>query len=393
MAGMSPCRADETPEFSTSVREVDARPLRHRRTVCLFATGQGGTIIAVGRESKDAGMALLSEIVDSLGGMAQKQQLVRRGARDRDLTYAVRIGDVVRVRNGWYSTRDERSPELRAVRVGGRLTGISAIAAMGGWVLGTHPLHVAVNENAARLRDQHNRHRSLKVKASSGVVLHWGSPEKASRGTAVSVGARDALERVVLDEDLETAVAAVDWALHTGQLDLIDFETLILRLPAERRGIREWVDPDCESLPESLSRTRLRLSGHNVVAQLPMSGGRRIDLVVDEIAAIEVDGEEHHRDRFETDRSKDIDITLMGLHSMRPSARTVFHDWGRFERAVEVAIAAHVNSSRAAENSGIVSRHPFSARGMSGWRRRPRRRMPEFSTGRTADSGNGGGRA
>src|SRR5258707_14354661 len=92
-------------------------------------------------KAKYARMALLSEIVNSLGGMAQKQQLVRRGAHDRDLTAAVRSRDVVRVRNGWYSTMDETSPELRAVRVGGRLTGISAIAAPGGWVLGEHRLH------------------------------------------------------------------------------------------------------------------------------------------------------------------------------------------------------------------------------------------------------------
>jgi very-short-patch-repair endonuclease len=325
-------------------------------------------------------MALLSEIVDSLGGMAQKQQLVRRGAGDRDLTYAVRIGDVVRVRNGWYSTMDEHSPQLRAVRVGGRLTGISAIIAQGGWVLDKHPLHVAINDNAGRLRTQHNRHQMLKVKATGGVVLHWASRDQMRYGTAVSVGLLEALERVSLDEEFEVAVAAIDWALHTGQLDIVDFETLISRLPNERRGIRDWIDPNCESLPESLSRTRLRLRGHEVASQQAMTGGRRIDLVVDGIAAIEVDGEEHHRDRFETDRAKDIDITLMGLHGIRPSARTVFRDWARLARAIEVAIAARVGHPRRVENSGVPLSHPFAEPGMTGWRRRPRRRTPEFST-------------
>jgi very-short-patch-repair endonuclease len=328
---------------------------------------------------EDSRMALLSEIVNSLGGMAQKQQLVRRGAGDRDLTYAVRTGDVVRVRNGWYSTMDERSPQLRAVRVGGRLTGISAIAARGGWVLGVHPLHVAINQNAARLRTQHNRHEKLKVQATGGVVLHWESRLQMQRGSAVSVGLVDALERVVLDEEFENAVAALDWALHSGQLDIIDFESLILRLPIERRGIRDWVDPSCESLPESLARTRFRLSGHSVESQRPMADGRRIDLVVDDVAAIEVDGEEYHRDRFEADRTKEIEITLMGLHALRPSARTVFRDWAYFERAVEVAIAARVVHPRVAENSGLLSSRPFRVAGMTGWRRRPRRRTPEFS--------------
>jgi very-short-patch-repair endonuclease len=323
-------------------------------------------------------MALLSEIVNSLGGMAQKRLLVRRGVRDHDLTRAVRSGDVVRVRNGWYSTMPESSPQLRAVRVGGRLTGISAIAALGGWVLNNHPLHVAVHDNAGRLRTQDNRHQKLNVRSTRGVTLHWSSREQDARGTAVCVALVDALERVVLDEEFETAVAAIDWALRTEQLDLVDFETLILRLPRERRGIRQWIDKDCDSLPESLARTRLRLSGHDVSSQQPMVGGRRIDLVVDGIAAIEVDGDRFHRERFEADRSKDVDITLMGLHALRPSARLVFRDWQHFERAVDVAIACR-KSSAGAENSGVRFRRPFAARGMTGWRRRPHRRSPEFS--------------
>jgi hypothetical protein len=63
-------------------------------------------------------------MVELLGGMAQKQQLVRLGARDRDLTRAVRLREVHRARQGWYTTLDERSPQVQAVRIGGRLTGL-----------------------------------------------------------------------------------------------------------------------------------------------------------------------------------------------------------------------------------------------------------------------------
>lgn len=331
-------------------------------------------------------MTLLSEIVNSLGGMVQKQQLVRRGARDRDLTYAVRTGDVVRVRNGWYSTMDERSPELRAVRVGGRLTGISAVVARGGWVLGQHPLHVAVNDNAARLRTQHNRHRRLNVESPGGVVLHWGSREQAERGTAVSVGLLDALERVVLDENFETAVAALDWALHTQQIDIVDLETLILRLPIERRGIRDWVDEDCESLPESLARTRFQLAGHRVESQVRLGGGQRIDLVVEGQIGVEVDGKGHHLTRFDYDRSKDVQITLDHKHAMRPSANMVFKQWSTFALAVDTALA---DRGFVFENSGTPRRDPMRIRTLKGFRRRPPRRSPEFSTGEWDVAGSG----
>ena len=334
-------------------------------------------------------MADIAALVHDLGGMAQKRQLVARGARDLDLTRAVRTGEVIRVRNGWYSTLEEHSPQVQAVRVGGRLTGISAIAAMDGWVLGDHPLHVSVNANAARLRSSRNRHVRFNVRAPRGVVLHWDDRELAARGSAVSVGLVDALVAVILDEELETAVAALDWALHTGVLDVVDFETIILRLPVDRRGIRDWVDHACESLPESLSRTRFRLEGHRVTTQLRMDDGRRIDLIVDEVAGIEVDGDQYHRATFAADRSKDADITLMNLHALRPTAQMVFTEWPRVAAMVNAALAMHRDFVPVSENSGMRTRSPFSARGMTGWRRRPVRRIPEFSQRREAEGGGG----
>jgi hypothetical protein len=323
----------------------------------------------------------IAEIVRSCGGMCQKRQLVRRGARDLDLTRAVRSGEVARVRNGWYTTMDDRSAEVRAVRVGGRLTGISAVIARGGWVLDAHPLHVSVHENASRLRTQQNRHKRLDVHAPRGVALHWDDPEVSEWGTAVSVGLVDALVRVVLDEEFETAVAAMDWALHAGALDLIDLETLILRLPLERRGIRDWVDADCESLPESLARTRLGLSGHEIRSQVRLDNAKRIDLVVDEIVAIEVDSDEFHRAHFVRDRVKDVDITIERFHALRPTAGMVFNDWDRFASAVEIALEERRRAKVVHENSGNRPWRPFTARGMTGWRGRPRRRTPEFSKG------------
>ncbi|HEY4268469.1 MAG TPA: hypothetical protein VGM94_09785 [Galbitalea sp.] len=324
-------------------------------------------------------MVDVARLVHDLGGMAQKRQLVARGARDIDLTRAVHSGEVIRVRNGWYSTMADGSPEVQAVRVGGRLTGISAIIALGGWVLGRHPLHVSVNGNAARLRSPRNRRVRFGAKSSRGVTLHWDHGELASRGSSMSVGLVDALLAVVLDESLETAVAALDWALHTGILDVIDFETVISRLPRDRRGIRDWVDPACESLPESLARTRFRLAGRRVETQVRMVGDRRIDLVVDGVAGVEVDGEEFHLTKFDADRSKDVDITMMRLHALRPTARMVFHEWDRVAQMVDAAIAMHVNAPRGSENSGSRARSPYGNGGLAGWRRRPRRRSPEFS--------------
>lgn len=283
-------------------------------------------------------MVHIASIVHRLGGIAQKQQLVAHGARDKDLTEAVRSGDVIRARQGWYTTLPTGSLAVRAVRVGGRLTGISAIHAAGGWVLGDSPLHVSVPINSARLRQQFNRFALLDVGDTQGVAVHWDSVDVSNRGSVASVGIMDALHRVIRDESLERAVAAMDWALHANLLDGFDLQVLNLSLPKSVRGVTDWVDPACESLPESLARTRLRMAGHDVVSQVPLRTGEFIDLVIDGCVALEVDGEQFHRDSFERDRAKDLECTVAGFHVLRPSARAVFGQWGKVALAIDEAL-------------------------------------------------------
>jgi len=309
-------------------------------------------------------MAHIASNVHALGGIAQKQQLVARGARDIDLTRAVRNGDVIRARQGWYTTLPADSLTVRAVRVGGRLTGISAIQAAGGWVLGETSLHVSVPVNSARLRQQYNRFARHDTLNTKGVTIHWDSEVVGERGTVASVGILDALHRVIRDEPLERAVAALDWALHSNAIDEFDLQLLRLSLPQTLRGVTAWSDAQCESLPESLVRTRLRLAGHHVVSQIPLQTGEAIDLVVDGCLAVEVDGDEFHRDRFERDRSKDLECTIAGFHTLRPSARAVFGQWDRVMHAIDRALSGRgvvLGNARPAgtpvrfENSGVVT--------------------------------------
>lgn len=325
-------------------------------------------------------MTDIAAIVENLGGMAQKRQLVRRGARDIDLTAAVREGNVFRARQGWYCTIAPMDERVRAVRVGGRLTGISAIIALGGWVLADHPLHVSVPRNAARLRSRRNRRVRFDITKRQNVVLHWDDPELGGRGTSMVVGLLDALRRVVLDESIETAVAALDWALRTGQIEDFDVELLLAELPREFNGLRDLIDPACESLPESLARTRLRLGGHEVVTQVRLGASQRIDLVIDGCVALETDGREFHWERFEIDRRKDVDITLQRLHGLRASAQMVFREWDDVRLAIEIALSTHLDAPADA-NSGKLHGHRVVVPGSARIRRNRERGFPEFPTG------------
>ena len=327
-------------------------------------------------------MVDIREAVESLGGFAQKQQLVRLGARDRELTRAVKSGLVVRVRNGWYSTLPESDQRLRALRVGGRLTGLSAIVAMGGWVMSSQVLHVAVNENAGRLRTPHNRRRRLDSRVPGSVRVPWEPRDHAHRGEASVVALIDALFRVVMDEKLEEAVAALDWALHVHLIDRVDVERLMLRLPHDLSWIAGWVDAACESLPESFSRTRFRLAGHTVRSQVPLLSEERIDLLVDGVAAVEVDGRTHHADSFLPDRAKDLRITIAGFHALRPAASMVFRNWDDVYLAVSIAL---IERGRALPppvgNSGFGRFGPKSRAVFIRGRRNVRYNFPKISTG------------
>jgi len=330
-------------------------------------------------------MDTVAALVRSLGGIAQKKQLIGRGARDLDLTRAVRDGSVIRARQGWYTTLSVMDARVRAVRVGGRLTGISAIEQSGGWVLGKHSLHVSVHDNAARLRSTSNLHVRFDSSVDVEVELHWDDRAVAQRGTPWAVDIRDALYRVVLDEPFEEAVAALDWAVRSCSVDRMDFEEILKSLPAEYSRLGHWVDALCDSLPESISRTRLRLRGHHVESQRPLGDLRKIDLVVDRCVGLEIDGEQFHLHRFESDRSKDLDITILRLHCLRPSARAVFRDWDRVLLAIETAVSTHVDVPVTAfGDSGLWRQERVNVPGTMRQHRRVRRRSPEFPKERGA---------
>jgi very-short-patch-repair endonuclease len=242
-------------------------------------------------------------------------------------------GTLRRPRRGWYSTAHPTDPRFRAVAIGGRLTGASALRELGAWMLDPPTLlHVAVPRTAARLRSYD----------PAGVRVHWGRERDAPISHAI-VGVRDALLRVVLDEEVEMAVACLDWAFATGRLDRFGFETILRALPATARVIRQWVDPRSQSVLESVARVRLLGRGWSVETQQSFGDLRSVDLLVEGQVALELDGWEWHRTRFHEDREKDLAAAAGGWHVLRVSAPILRTGWPHVESAIEAALAARRN--------------------------------------------------
>ena len=134
----------------------------------------------------------------------------------------------------------------------------------------------------------------------------------------------------------------------------------------------------CDSLPESLARTRCSATGWQVTLQAPWRPGlERIDLLIEGSVALEVDGEEFHRDRFEQDRERDLSISEHGLHALRPSARQVYMRWPLVQSAVEAALAER-GILVPLHNSGVASVSRPATRRRPAWAPVRERGSPEL---------------
>jgi very-short-patch-repair endonuclease len=266
--------------------------------------------------------------VSARGGVASGRDLIAAGVSRRELTRAVASGVLSRPRLGWYSTLPSAHPRYRAVRIGGRLTGVSALADLGAWVLSPPSrIEVAVPRGSARLRPD------------PGATLHWVDDPSPPASASV-VGVVAAVTRVILDHDLEVSVPCVDWALQTRAIDLPTWRRLVERLPQSARCVDLWVDASSESVLESVARVRLVRAGFRVRSQVPVGWSQAIDLVIADHVAMELDGKEHHEATFESDRRKDLRITAEGRHPLRVSYRMLRGAWPEVEGAVRAALRA-----------------------------------------------------
>jgi hypothetical protein len=137
---------------------------------------------------------LLLDVIDRLGGVVSRRQLRAWGVDDGAIDVAAWYGwAVIRVRKGWYARADEPPQVLRAWRMGGRLTCVSALEYHSGVAAG-RVLHVEVANGSCQLRDPDDRKKRLGPDAP--VVVHWtrhpgpGSERAVTESHALAVAAR-----------------------------------------------------------------------------------------------------------------------------------------------------------------------------------------------------------
>ncbi|WP_434810483.1 DUF559 domain-containing protein [Microbacterium sp. bgisy189] len=253
-----------------------------------------------------------------------RAELREMGLSGREITTAVRRGDILRPRQGCYVARDAPELFVQAVRVGGRLACVSLLAELGVFVFDATPLHVHMEPNASRMRAPAGC-TSLLPRTQRAVRLHWRAPERPPTAGCVSI--IDALIDAVRCQEPRYAIATLDSALNRGWADLDDIAEVFAALPARYGALKRWIDGAAQAGTETLVRLMLMRLGCHVDLQVAFSGVGWVDLVVDEWLVVECDSKEFHSswEQQRKDYRRDRRLAELGFCVLRLTAEDILY--------------------------------------------------------------------
>jgi very-short-patch-repair endonuclease len=285
----------------------------------------------------------IEKTINELGGIASRSQLYARGFSGGDITTAVRLGLTWRVRRAHYVTSAAQSEAILAVRVGGRLAGISAARSYGLWAGFDRRIHVAVAANAARLRTQFAPSKSDYLTpdiAPREIELHWLA-RLETNAECWRVTLDECLVQVLQWSDAETAVACLDTARRQFGLTDADLARIFAGQNASVRVKAGASRPGSDSGVESIVRQRLKRIGVEVEQQVEIPVVGRVDMLVRSARlVIEVDSKGYHSspEQFENDRRRGAELAAIDHRELRLSFQRVFEEWAWCERTVLAAL-------------------------------------------------------
>lgn len=266
-------------------------------------------------------------------GVAPRSAFLSQGITSYALGRAVHAGQVQRVRRAWYAMPDADEHVVRAVRVGGALSCITALERAGIWVRSEPTVHVAIPANGGRLRSAADT-QVVFLDDPSGVSLHWTTaPGVTVRSVATIV---DSLAHAALCQPEELALVAIDCALNKKLVSMGDLIRRFEALPRYARRLLARADARSQSGLETLARVRLRRLRIKVRTQVFIEGVGRVDVLVGDRLVLELDGYGFHAtgESFETDRRRDLALAARGYRVIRLSYRQVMFEWNEAERVI-----------------------------------------------------------
>ncbi len=133
----------------------------------------------------------------------------------------------------------------------------------------------------------------------------------------------------------------LDTALSAGVATVAGLSRIFRDEPENARSVAASARPGSDSGVESIVRQRLQARGHIVEQQVHVSGVGRVDMRVDGLLYVELDGFAYHSGRaaFERDRIRDTALALAGGRRLRVSAIQVLEHGDEVVATIEALLA------------------------------------------------------
>ncbi|RNE62640.1 endonuclease domain-containing protein [Cryobacterium tepidiphilum] len=259
--------------------------------------------------------------------VATTAQLLAAGATSKSLHAAVDNQYLVRARRGQYVLPGTDRHILEAVRLGGRLGCIAALADGGVFAFDASTTHIHLPPHATRLRSPHDRFQPLNRANRKGVQLHWDRLTDITGGSEYAVGLPDALIQSFRCQEPRFALASLDNALHLGLVRPWQVPGIFAELPERLRYLEQLVDGRSEAGQETVLRLLIHQAGWAFEIQVEIGGVGRVDIVVEGCVAVEADSRAFHDgwDKHVRDRTRDRDLAIAGYSSYRALYRDIMY--------------------------------------------------------------------
>lgn len=276
----------------------------------------------------------LVRFVTARGGIAHSHDLSRARATKYAVQAAVRRGDLIRVRRDWVAEPGCPPALVRAVRIGGRLTCVSAAQHLELWVIDDDRFHVAVPPSASRLQ------LAAGSTPSRPALLHWSAPAVPVTTRTVIDPIENVLVHLARCQPHEAAVAAIDSALNRGLVRRAQLLRLASRIGGRFEAAVAESDGRADSGLETLPRVRLSQRGVRMVPQVRIDG-HDVDGLVGDRLVLQFDGDLFHSTASERqrDRREDARLALQGYTVLRYGTPDVMEHWEAAEEEILSAIA------------------------------------------------------
>lgn len=278
------------------------------------------------------------------GWFLRRRDLIAMGYSDAQLRAALAGRRTFRVRHGWYSVPAAPEAGVRAVRVGGRLTGVSALDAHGIPVPRQTTLHIAVPANACRLRKPLDRRRRLD--ADDDTQIHWSDRPRAEHRSSWRVPIDDALLLVLEIESRDVAVACASAIMRRRRWPRDRIARVFALAPDRARCWLALVSELDDSHGETFVRLWLRDAGIAVESQPFVAGAGHLDFRLSPNVYLEVDGAQHDpnwtgetESSYERDHDRDAIVAARGGTTLRYTYRQLYGNWAGCLAAIERSIA------------------------------------------------------